>query len=293
MPEKKRMRKETRFACLFFLFGSSSIIRFLSIVSYERPFTIQICEHLNIFRNNKVPSLPMQNGKVDGNRPRTHPHTPYTHLHELESVKNFAQPLYRCVCVCVCHCIGVCRCVSLVIVANLVTNKHILYVLSRFFSPSSSRSFVSTWTHGLCAWPPARVATYGDAIKGEENRSRNRKENETRNKRRKIRTRIRKFHANTLILLSGKFAKQANFSIYNQTKWGRQEEGRGKLCRQGRLPHGQLISAQKVLRRALAMNSTETHTQGHSHSHRHPYPLIHSFTCSLIQSSCIHAFTGP
>lgn len=58
------------------------------------PFTIQICEHLNIFRNNKVPSLPMENGKVDGNRPRTRL---YTHLHELESVKNFARSLYRCV----------------------------------------------------------------------------------------------------------------------------------------------------------------------------------------------------
>lgn len=148
----KRKGKETRVACLFFLFGSSSIIRFLSIVSYERPFTIQICEHLNIFRNNnKVPSLPMQNGKVDGDRPRTHTHAHYTHLHELESVKNFARPLYRCVCACVCHCISVCRCVSLVIVANLVTNKHILYVLSRFFSPPLSPHFVSTWTHGLCA----------------------------------------------------------------------------------------------------------------------------------------------
>lgn len=99
-----------------------------------------------------------------------HAHTLYTHLHELESVKNFARPLYRCVRVCVSHCISVCRCVSLVIVANLVTNKHILYVLSRFFFPPLSPHFVSTWTHGLCAWPPVRVATYGDAIKGETER---------------------------------------------------------------------------------------------------------------------------
>lgn len=152
MPEKKwkeRVR-ETHLACLFFLFGSSSIIRFLSIVSYERPFTIQICEHLNIFRNNnKVPSLPMQNGKVDGNRPRTHTHTRSTHT--CTNLKVSKTLLGLCIDVCVCHCISVFRCVSLVIVANLVTNKHILYVLSRFFAPPLSPHFVSTWTHGLCA----------------------------------------------------------------------------------------------------------------------------------------------
>lgn len=65
----------------------------------------------------------MENGKVDGNRPRrhaqTHTRTP-ARASELESVRNFARPLYRSV--------GASVCVSLVIVANLVTNKHILYV---------------------------------------------------------------------------------------------------------------------------------------------------------------------
>lgn len=108
----ERKGKETRVACLFFLFGSSSIIRFLSIVSYERPFTIQICEHLNIFRNNnKVPSLPMQNGKVDGNRPRTHAHTHALHTpaRTWKCQKLCSAFVSMCVCVIVLVCVGACR----------------------------------------------------------------------------------------------------------------------------------------------------------------------------------------
>lgn len=109
---KKRKGKETRIACLFFLFGSSSIIRFLSIVSYERPFTIQICEHLNIFRNNnKVPSLPMQNGKVDGNRPRTHTRSTHTctNLKVSKTLLGLCIDVCVRVCVIVLVCVGACR----------------------------------------------------------------------------------------------------------------------------------------------------------------------------------------
>lgn len=203
---------------MFFLFGSSSIIRFLSIVSYERPFTIQICEHLNIFRNNnKVPSLPMQNGKVDGNRPRTHAHT-----HTCTNLKVSKTLLGLCIDVCVCVCLIVLVCVGACRLSLLQI--WLLTSISFMSCPVSFPLLFLPLRFHMDARPLRLTACSGCDI-WRCHKRRNRKENETRNKRRKIRTRIRKFHANTLILLSGKFAKQANFSIYNQTKWGRQEEG--------------------------------------------------------------------
>lgn len=130
------------------------------------------------------------------------------------------------VCVIVLVCVGACR-LSLLQIWLLTS-------ISFMSCPVSLPLLFLPLCFHMDARPLRLTACSGCDIWRCHKRRRNRKENETRNKRRKIRTRIRKFHANTLILLSGKFAKQANFSIYNQTKWGRQEEreerGEGGRC---------------------------------------------------------------
>lgn len=226
----------------------------------------------------------MQNGKVDGNRPRTHAHTHtlYTHLHELESVKNFARPLYRCVCACVC------RCVSLVIVANLVTNKHILYVLSRFFSPPLSPHFVSTWTNGLCAWPPARVATYGDAIKGETERKTKQEISEEKY--------AQELGNSMQTLWFCSLANLQNRQIFQfiikpsgagkRREWRERGEG-GRCAGRGGCHTGSWLVHRKFCDGPWPWTE-HTHTLGYSHSHTLTHTPIHLLTHSIIMHSCIH-----